>query len=62
MTEMKLHQAPEDPIIPEGIPIPGPRPGRSDHPPVSEPDSFPVPPAKEPPTPARRDQLSGMQG
>ena len=40
-----------------GAPTPGPRPGRSDHPPVTEPDSPPPPPAREPPAPARRDQL-----
>jgi hypothetical protein len=59
MTVVRLHRTPDDPIIPEGIPIPGPRPSRPDHPPVSEPDS-PPPPAKEPPAPARRDQLAGM--
>jgi hypothetical protein len=61
MSMMKLHQAPDDPIIPEGIPIPGPRPSRSNHPPVSEPDGLPLPPTKEPPAPARRDQLSPMR-
>ncbi|MDB5760091.1 MAG: hypothetical protein JWM30_3380 [Burkholderia sp.] len=61
MTSMKLHKAPDDPIIPEGIPIPGPRPNRSDHPPVTEPDSMPPPPAKEPPAPSRRDQLASMR-
>lgn len=60
MTSMRLHRAPDDPNIPEGIPIPGPRPGRSNRPPVSEPDSPPPPPAKEPPAPAKRDQLAGM--
>ena len=59
---MKLHQTPDDPVIPEGIPIPGPRPGRSNHPPVTEPDSVPPPPAKEPPAPARKDQLAGERG
>jgi hypothetical protein len=60
MTIMKLHRAPDDPVIPEGIPIPGPRPGRSDHPPVSEPDDMPLPPAKEPPAPARREQVAAV--
>jgi hypothetical protein len=60
MTFVTFHRTPDDPIIPEGIPIPGPRPSRPDHPPVSEPDS-PPPPAKEPPAPARRDQLAGMR-
>jgi hypothetical protein len=62
MTFMRLHQTPDDPVIPEGIPIPGPRPSRSDHPPVTEPDNPPLPPAKEPPAPARRDQLAGLPG
>lgn len=61
MTFMKLHRAPDDPVIPEGIPIPGPRPGRPDHPPVSEPDDMPLPPAKEPPAPARREQLAAVE-
>lgn len=61
MIIMKLHRAPDDPVIPEGIPIPGPRPGRPDHPPVTEPDGVPPPPAKEPPAPARREQLAAMQ-
>lgn len=52
-----LHKAPDEPFIPEGIPIPGPRPNRSDHPPVSEPDFPPPPPAKEPPAPVRRNDL-----
>ena len=58
MTLTQFHQTPDDPVIPEGIPIPGPRPHRSDRPPVTEPDSLPPPPAKEPPAPARRDQLA----
>jgi hypothetical protein len=53
----RLHRAPDEPFIPEGIPIPGPRPNRSDHPPVSEPDLPPPPPAKEPPMPVRRNDL-----
>jgi hypothetical protein len=60
MIAMRLHQAPDDPIIPEGIPIPGPRPSRSNHPPVSEPDSPPLPPAREPPVPEKRDQLAAL--
>ena len=59
MILMKLHRAPDDPFIPEGIPIPGPRPNRSDHPPVSEPDRLPLPPAKDPPVPEKRDELMG---
>ena len=62
MTSMKLHRTPDDPVIPEGIPIPGPRPNRSDHPPVTEPDRPLPPPAKEPPAPARRDQLTRKPG
>ena len=58
MTFARLHRAPDDPFIPEGIPIPGPRPNRSDHPPVSEPDRPPPPPAKEPPAPTHQDELS----
>ena len=54
-----LHKAPDEPFIPEGIPIPGPRPNRSDHPPVSEPD-IPSPPAKEPPAPVRRNDLERL--
>jgi hypothetical protein len=61
MTFMKLHQTPDDPVIPEGIPIPGPRPNRSDRPPVSEPDRPLPPPTKEPPAPARRDQLTRIR-
>ena len=61
MTLMKLHRPPDDPVIPEGIPIPGPRPNRSDRPPVTEPDSPLIPPAKEPPGPARRDQLARLR-
>ena len=58
MTSIQVHQTPDDPVIPEGIPIPGPRPNRSNRPPVSEPKR-PLPaPAREPPTPARRDQLT----
>lgn len=52
-----FHKAPDEPFIPEGIPVPGPRPNRSDHPPVREPDSPPLPPAKEPPAPVRRNDL-----
>jgi hypothetical protein len=52
-----FHKAPDEPFIPEGIPIPGPRPNRSDHPPVSEPDHPLPPPAKEPPAPAHRNDL-----
>jgi hypothetical protein len=58
MTSTKLHRTPDDPFIPEGIPIPGPRPNRSDHPPVTEPDQLPMPPAKEPPAPEKRDELT----
>lgn len=54
-----LHKVPDEPFIPEGIPIPGPRPNRSDHPPVSEPHRLPPPPAKEPPAPMRRHDLDG---
>lgn len=61
MTLLNLHQSPDDPVIPEGIPIPGPRPSRPDHPPVTEPET-PPPPAKEPPAPARRDQFAGRCG
>ena len=53
-----LHKAPDEPFIPEGIPIPGPRPNRSDHPPVSEPDLPLLPPTEEPPAPVRRDEFS----
>lgn len=56
-TAATCHKAPDDPVIPEGIPIPGPRPSRSNHPPVSEPNLPPPPPAKEPPGPVRRDDL-----
>jgi hypothetical protein len=52
-----LHKAPDEPFIPEGIPIPGPRPARSDHPPVTEPNLPPQPPAKEPPAPLHRNDL-----
>jgi len=52
-----FHKAPDEPFIPEGIPVPGPRPNRSDHPPVREPDRPPLPPAKEPPAPVRRNDL-----
>lgn len=57
MSLARLHRAPDDPFIPEGIPIPGPRPNRSDHPPVSEPDQLPHPPAKEPPAPSRHEEF-----
>ena len=62
MTFVKLHRAPDDPFIPEGIPIPGPRPNRSDHPPIKEPDQAPPPPAKEPPAPLSPDQLAYFRG
>jgi hypothetical protein len=61
MIPFELHRTPDDPIIPEGIPIPGPRPSRPDHPPVTEPDR-PPPPAREPPAPVRRDQLIPIRG
>lgn len=61
MTFVKLHQSPDDPVIPEGIPIPGPRPNRSNHPPVTEPDGVPPPPTREPPAPAHKEQLAGMR-
>jgi hypothetical protein len=58
MAFVKLHRAPDDPFIPEGIPIPGPRPNRSDHPPVKEPYQVPLPPAKEPPAPPPSNWLA----
>ena len=59
-TTTTLHKAPDEPFIPEGIPVPGPRPNRSDHPPVSEPDLPPPAPAKEPPAPVRRNDLQRL--